>query len=45
MSKYIFCVKITLVNPRVFEKRKFANNYFNNGRKAVLTQFLDIDIF
>ena len=40
-----FWVKITLVNSRVFKKPKIAHNFLNNGRKAVLTPFLDIDIF
>ena len=38
-------VKITLVIPRVFEKAKIARNALNNDRRAVLTPFLDIDIF
>ena len=42
--KYIFGVQITLINLRVFEKPKIAHNS-NNGRRAVLTPFLDIDIF
>ena len=40
----IFWVKITLVNPRVFEKNKIAHNSLNNDFRAVLTPFLDIDI-
>ena len=37
--------KITIVNPRVFEKAKIAHYSLNNGRRAVLTPFLDINIF
>ena len=44
-SKYILWVKIILVNPRFFEKPKIAHKSLNNGRRAVLTPFLDIDIF
>ena len=44
-SKYIFYVKITLVNPGVFDKPKIAHISVNNGRRAVLTPFLDSDIF
>ena len=32
-------VKITLVNPRVFEKPEIAHNSLNNGRRAVSTPF------
>ena len=42
--KMYFWVKITLVNPRDFEKRKIAHNSFNYGRIAVLAPFFDIDI-
>ena len=44
-SKYILWVKIILVNPRFFEKPKIAHNFLNNGRRAVLTPFLDIYFF
>ena len=30
---------------RIFQKTKIAHNSLNNGRRAVLTPFLDIDIF
>ena len=43
--KIFFGVQITLVNPRVFEKPKIAHYSLNNGRRAVLTPFLDINIF
>ena len=38
-------VKITQVNLPVFEIPKIAHNSLNDARRAVLTLFLDIDIF
>ena len=38
-SRGQFWVKITLLNPRVLEKPKFAHNSLNNGRRAVWHHF------
>ena len=45
LGENTFRVKIALVKPRVFEKNKIAHNSLNNDFRAVLTPFLDIDIF
>ena len=45
LGENIFWVQIALVNPRVLEKNKIALNSLNNDFRAVLTPFLDIDIF